>query len=103
MAIPSQMVNLASNSNYLPLCAEVITGDPANNVTDNIYEKMGVNLHMKPAHPIGIIKDAIYSYFDRTYPGVFTKFDDLHPIVSARAVSSDKCFYVLPMFFWDEY
>jgi hypothetical protein len=60
-------------------------------VTDNIYEKIGVNLHKKPAHPIGIIKDAIYSYFDRTYPGVFTKFDDLHPIVSAQAVSSNDC------------
>lgn len=34
----------------------VITSDPANNVSDYIYEKMGENLHLQAAHPIGIIK-----------------------------------------------
>ena len=58
---------------------EVITSDPANNVTDNIYEKIGSNLHHIPTHPLGIIKEAIYGYFDRNYPDTFTKFDDLHP------------------------
>ncbi|KAI8109614.1 hypothetical protein M9434_000896 [Picochlorum sp. BPE23] len=64
---------------------EVITSDPANNVTDNIYEKIGTNLHHIPSHPIGIIKEAIYGYFDRNYPDTFTKFDDLHPVVTATA------------------
>lgn len=68
------------------LCAEVITNDSANNVTDNIYEKIGTNLHHIPSHPIGIIKEAIYGYFDRNYPDTFTKFDDLHPVVTATAV-----------------
>lgn len=67
-------------------CVDVITNDPANNVTDNIYEKIGTNLHHIPSHPIGIIKEAIYGYFDRNYPDTFTKFDDLHPVVTATAV-----------------
>lgn len=35
---------------------QVITTDPANNVSDYIYEKMGVNLHQQRDHPIAIIK-----------------------------------------------
>lgn len=35
---------------------QVLTQDPANNVTEYIYSKMGVNLHHQPSHPIGIIK-----------------------------------------------
>jgi hypothetical protein len=126
-----------------PPKADVLTGDPANNVTDYIYSKMGANLHLQADHPIGVIKQArvlacrrrrpsplrvlrrpalsrsrrrrcrlqhwkgrhvliviadqptfhihisppqaIYDYFNANYPGVFTTFDDLHPIVSARA------------------
>jgi hypothetical protein len=34
----------------------VIKQDPANNITEYIYSKMGVNLHHQPNHPIGIIK-----------------------------------------------
>jgi hypothetical protein len=44
-----------------PKREEVINSDPANNVTDYIYEKMGVNLHQQPGHPICTIKDAIYA------------------------------------------
>lgn len=66
----------------------MITADPANNVTDNIFEKIGANLHHQPSHPIGIIKEAIYSFFHEKYPGVFTTFDDLYPVVSAEAVRS---------------
>ena len=43
----------------------MITGHPSNNVTDAIYSKIGVNLHLQPTHPIGIIKQAIYDYFDK--------------------------------------
>lgn len=67
--------------------AEVITADPANNIPDNIYQRMGANLHHQPTHPLGIIKDAIYKYFDDAHPGMFRKFDDLHPIVTIEAVS----------------
>jgi hypothetical protein len=68
-----------------PARSAVITGDPANNVSDYIYSKMGVNLHQQTGHPIGIIKQAIYDYFDKQHPGVFKKFDDLYPIVSTTA------------------
>ena len=47
--------------------AEVITGDPACNVTDNIHQKMGFKLHQNPNHPLCIIKTAIYDYFDTRF------------------------------------
>ncbi|GLC48484.1 hypothetical protein PLESTB_000103000 [Pleodorina starrii] len=68
-----------------PLREEVITGSPDNNITDYIYDKMGMDLHRQPDHPIGIIKQAIYDYFEARNPGLFTKFDDRFPIVSTRA------------------
>lgn len=64
---------------------EVITGHPHNNVTENIFQKIGANLHQRPDHPLSIIKNAIYAYFDDKHPGKFVKFDDLHPVVSTRA------------------
>lgn len=63
----------------------IIPSDPANNVSDYIFEKIGENLHHKPDHPIGIIKQAIYDYFDQLQPGVFIKLDDLHPVVTTTA------------------
>jgi phenylalanyl-tRNA synthetase alpha chain len=63
----------------------VITGHPFNNVTDSIFEKIGVNLHQQAGHPIGIIKGAIYDYFDTQHPSLFAKFDDLAPVVTAKA------------------
>lgn len=36
--------------------AVAAAGDAANNVSDYIYEKMGMNLHQQKDHPIGIIK-----------------------------------------------
>jgi hypothetical protein len=39
-----------------PKREEVITSDPANNVTDYIYEKIGENLHQQNGHPICTIK-----------------------------------------------
>lgn len=47
---------------------EVFTQDPANNVTDYIYEKMGKNLHQRPAHPIGIIKEVCVCHSHATSP-----------------------------------
>ncbi|KAI3438380.1 hypothetical protein D9Q98_000812 [Chlorella vulgaris] len=65
--------------------ADVITDHPFNNITDTIFQKIGVNLHQQPGHPIGIIKGAIHDYFDSHHPTTFTKFDDLAPIVAATA------------------
>lgn len=68
---------------------DVITNNQANNVTDNIFQKIGVNLHQQPNHPICIIKEAIIEYFEKNYPGRFTSFDDLYPIVSTKANFDD--------------
>ena len=67
-------------------CAEVLTSHPFNNVTENIFSKIGANLHRRQDHPICIIKEAIYDFFDTQRPGAYAKFDDLHPVVSAAAV-----------------
>lgn len=40
----------------------------------------------QPNHPISIIKNAIYEYFEKEHPGVFHTYDDLYPVVSAKAV-----------------
>ena len=63
----------------------VITSDPDNNVTDNIYSKIGVNLHLRPKHPLDIIRSTIYQYFDDNHEKEFKKFDDLYPVVSTHA------------------
>ena len=69
-----------------PLTREsVITGDPANNVTDAIFGKLGVKLHTQPNHPICILKSAIHAYFDERFgAAAFEKLDDLHPLVSTQ-------------------
>ena len=69
-----------------PRVADVITGDPSNNVTDHIFEKIGYNLHRRPDHPLGIIKAVIEEYFDEKFgKDSFTQFDDMYPIVSTYA------------------
>lgn len=68
-------------------CAEVVRDDPTNNVPDSIFAKLGMQLHRRDQHPIGILKNAIFDYFDSSYPTKFAKFDNLCPIVSVKAVS----------------
>ncbi|XP_072993062.1 phenylalanine--tRNA ligase, chloroplastic/mitochondrial isoform X2 [Typha latifolia] len=58
--------------------------DPTNNVPDTIYSKIGLQLHRRDNHPLGILKNAIYDYFDTSYSAKFVKFDDLCPIVSVK-------------------
>ena len=70
------------------LLAAVLTDHPFNNVPDSVFQKMGMNLHQRPDHPLCILKDAIYSYFDQQFPGVYRTFDGLYPVVSTRAVGS---------------
>ncbi|KAL8120953.1 phenylalanine--tRNA ligase, chloroplastic/mitochondrial-like isoform X2 [Apium graveolens] len=63
---------------------DVVKEDPTNNVPDSIFSKLGMQLHRRPTHPLGILKNAIFDYFDTNYPNKFDKFDDLCPIVSAK-------------------
>lgn len=80
---------LTSSSAVTVSREDVITSNQANNVTDNIFQKIGVNLHQQPNHPICIIKEAIVDYLEHNYPGRFTSFDDLYPIVSTKANFDD--------------
>jgi len=64
----------------------VLTDHPFNNVPDSVFQKMGMNLHQRPDHPLCILKDAIYAYFEQRSPGTFKSFDSLYPVVSAKAV-----------------
>lgn len=62
---------------------EILVDSQHNNVTDHIFEKIGVNLHRRPEHPLGILKKAITDYFDTRYgTSTFRMFDDLSPIVT---------------------
>ncbi|XP_016198928.1 phenylalanine--tRNA ligase, chloroplastic/mitochondrial [Arachis ipaensis] len=63
---------------------DVVRDDPTNNVPDNIFSKLGVQLHRRDQHPLGILKNAIYEYFDTNYSNKYNKFDDLSPIVSVK-------------------
>ena len=65
---------------------DVVRDDPTNNVPDSIFTKLGMQLHRRDQHPIGILKNAIYNYFDTTFPNKFDKFDNLCPIVSVKQV-----------------
>ncbi|KAL9295387.1 Phenylalanine--tRNA ligase, chloroplastic/mitochondrial [Arabidopsis thaliana] len=58
--------------------------DPTNNVPDSIFSKLGMQLHRRDKHPIGILKNAIYDYFDSNYSNKFEKFEDLSPIVTTK-------------------
>ena len=65
---------------------DVVRDDPTNNVPDTIFSKLGVQLHRRDQHPLGILKNAIYEYFDTNYSNKFNKFDDLCPVVSVKQV-----------------
>ncbi|KAI8000601.1 hypothetical protein LOK49_LG09G02797 [Camellia lanceoleosa] len=65
---------------------DVVRDYPTNNVPDSIFIKLGMRLHRRDQHPIGILKNAIYSYFDTTYSNKLDKFDYLCPIVSVKQV-----------------
>ncbi|KAK9824783.1 hypothetical protein WJX74_008324 [Apatococcus lobatus] len=65
--------------------SDVMTDSPVNNVPENIFGKIGTDLHLKPNHPLCIIKSAIYDYFEKNYPGTFKTFDDRKPVVTLNA------------------
>ncbi|KAI4345902.1 hypothetical protein L6164_012988 [Bauhinia variegata] len=68
---------------------DVVRNDPTNNVPDTIFSKLGMKLHRRDNHPLGILKNAIYEYFDANYSNKFNKLDDLCPIVSVKANFDD--------------
>lgn len=62
---------------------EVILDDPHNNISDYIFQRIGINLHQRANHPLGILKSVIGDYFDSKYgQDSFKRFDDIYPIVS---------------------
>ncbi|KAB5529897.1 hypothetical protein DKX38_019978 [Salix brachista] len=63
---------------------DVVRDDPTNNVPDTIFSKLGLQLHRRDQHPLGILKNTIYEYFDTNYSNKFDKFDELCPIVSVK-------------------
>ncbi|KAJ7943019.1 phenylalanine--tRNA ligase, chloroplastic/mitochondrial [Quillaja saponaria] len=65
---------------------DVVRDDPTNNVPDSNFLKLGMQLHKRNNHPLGILRNAIYEYFDTNYSNKFEKFDDLCPIVSVKEV-----------------
>ncbi|KAE8686094.1 Phenylalanine--tRNA ligase [Hibiscus syriacus] len=72
---------------------DVVRDDPTNNVPDTIFSKLGMQLHRRNNHPLGILKNGIYEYFDTNYPTMFDKFDDLCPIVSVKQIT-EACLLV---------
>jgi len=54
------------------------------NIPQSIENKVGINLHNKINHPINIIKDLIYQYFDTLENYQFNKYDNLSPYVSVE-------------------
>ncbi|KAK3016753.1 hypothetical protein RJ639_006073 [Escallonia herrerae] len=68
---------------------DVVRDDLTNNVPDTIYAKLGLQLHRRDQHPLGILKNAIFDYFDTNYANKFDKFDDLCPLVSVKANFDD--------------
>lgn len=53
------------------------------NIPNNIKEKIGLHLHNKSGHPIKILKDHMYKYFD-SLEYKFDKFDEFEPFVSVE-------------------
>jgi phenylalanyl-tRNA synthetase alpha subunit len=57
---------------------------PECNIPTNIAARIGTNLHLKPNHPLCIIKSMIASYWNDRESG-FESIDSLGPVVSTTA------------------
>lgn len=57
---------------------------PDCNITHDIAQRVGKNLHLQPNHPINIIKERIESYWKSRIRGI-KMFDNLHPLVSTQS------------------
>eukprot|EP00455_Lapot_gusevi_P013820 TRINITY_DN1681_c0_g1_i5.p1 TRINITY_DN1681_c0_g1~~TRINITY_DN1681_c0_g1_i5.p1 ORF type:complete len:405 (+),score=76.80 TRINITY_DN1681_c0_g1_i5:56-1216(+) len=56
------------------------------NVTQNIKEKIGRNLHLQPSHPLNILRNLVVDHFNKVHvtpdgKPIFKVFDNLHPVV----------------------
>jgi phenylalanyl-tRNA synthetase alpha chain len=65
------------------------TDDAGNNVTPYIENLVGRGLHLKPDHPLGIIKGKIEDYFDSLDGAKFAVADNLDPLVNAQECFDD--------------
>lgn len=54
------------------------------NITTSIQKKIGINLYNKKDHPIEIVKNFIYTYFDSCNIPNLSKFDEFTPYVSVE-------------------
>lgn len=66
-----------------------------NNLTPSIISKLDRRLFANSAHPIGIIKELIWSYFDKfkdSKGGGFKFYDNFDPIVSTEQNFDALCF-----------
>ena len=54
------------------------------NITPSIISKFGRNLHLKPNHPVEIMKQSILSYFESLNDYDFKVFETLSPFVSTQ-------------------
>ena len=58
------------------------------NVTPRIQSKVGQGKHTQLSHPVQIIKQEIYSFFDKNYrragQPLFTQVDHLSPVVTVE-------------------
>jgi phenylalanyl-tRNA synthetase alpha chain len=64
-------------NNLMQYCLD--NRDETFNIPQNILDKVGRNLYKIENHPISIIKNMIYTYFDD-----YDKLDDMSPIVSTH-------------------
>ncbi|XRB08820.1 phenylalanine--tRNA ligase alpha subunit [Pycnococcus provasolii] len=74
----------AASSSVALTRSDVIKAHPRNNVSDYIFNKVGVNLHHRREHPLGILRTAIQEYFETkvaTDGKPFAFFDDMAPVV----------------------
>jgi phenylalanyl-tRNA synthetase alpha chain len=75
------------------LSAALKTTHPNRNITPNILEKVGRNLHLIDKHPLGIIKGKIEEYFHKYTAdkgqNKFEVFDNLSPYVNTKNCFDD--------------
>ena len=69
-----------------------LTPHPSNNITPHIASLVGRDLHLRPSHPIGIIRSKIQQYFislSQTTQTNYEIFDAEDPIVTAQQCFDD--------------
>ena len=69
------------------------SGHPACNISSSVVEKVGKRLHLRPNHPLNLVKCKIENYFNAyavlSGQETFKLFDDLSPIVDTKSCFDD--------------